>query len=130
MAIFGRKKVETKNEPFEARKDIKKLSMFVTIVNANLATPILRIFENAGVSAQFVQRGQGTATKQIRDILGIEDNSKDIVISLIKKESIPDVKVELEAFFAASKRNKGIGFSIPMTSVIGVTVYNFLANAL
>lgn len=130
MAIFGRKKVETKKEPFEAKNDIKKLSIFVTIVNANLANPIVKIFQNAGVSAQFVQRGQGTATKQIRDILGIEDNSKDIVFSIIKQETIPEVMPELEAFFAASKKNKGIGFSIPMTSIAGVTVYKFLTNTL
>lgn len=129
MAIFGRKKVETKPQPFEKTNDIQKLSIFVTIVNANLAGPIIKIFEGVGASAQFVQRGQGTATKQIRDILGIEDNGKDIVFSIIKKDLVPDAKVELEAFFSASKHNRGIGFTIPFTSVAGVKVYQFLANA-
>mgnify|MGYP003303863670 CR=1 FL=1 len=130
MALKGKKKQTISNQPFEKTADIKKLSLFVTIVNAGQATPILRIFEDAGVSAQFVQRGKGTATKQILDILGVEDNGKDVVLSLIKQESIPDVKNELNAFFVASKKNKGIGFSIPMTSIIGVKVYQFLANAL
>lgn len=130
LSLFGKKKSKNENKSFEQRNNIKKMSMFVTIVNANLAGPITKIFENAGVSAQFVQRGQGTATKQIRDILGIEDNGKDIVISLVKQESIPDIKIELEAFFAASKHNKGIGFSIPFDSMIGVKIYQFLTNSL
>lgn len=132
MAIFGKKKNETNKtaEPFEKKKDLEKLSIFVTIVNANLADTITKIFQGVGVSAQFVQRGQGTATKQIKDILGIEDNSKDVVFSIIKQSAIPDAKAELEAFFAASKKNKGIGFTIPMTSVTGVTVYKFLTNTL
>ena len=107
-----------------------KLSIFITIVNHGLAGPIIKLFEHAGVSAQFIQRGNGTATRQIRDILGIEDTGKDIVISIIKKDKIADVKPDLLAFFSASKYNKGIGFSIPMTSMIGIKVYQFLADSL
>ena len=130
MALFSKKKQVQNNEPFEKRDDLKKLSLFITIVNAGQAAPIIKIFEDAGVSAQIVQRGRGTATRQIMDILGVEDNGKDVVLSFIKQESIPDVKVELNAFFAASKKNKGIGFSVPLTSIIGVKVYQFLADTL
>ena len=130
MAIFKKKNVPNKNERFENKKDLQKLSIFVTIVGTGLAETITKIFKNYGASAQFIQRGQGTATKQIREIFGIEDTSKDIVISIIKQSIIPDIKVELEAFFAANKKNKGIGFSIPMTSITGVTVYKFLTNTL
>ena len=130
MAIFKKKSVVGKNDPFEKRKDIQKLSIFVTIVGTGLAETITKLFKNYGASAQFIQRGEGTATKQIREIFGIEDTSKDIIISIIKQSSIQDIKTELEAFFAANKKNRGIGFSIPMTSVAGVTVYKFLTNTL
>ena len=130
MAIFKKKPVVGKNDPFEKRKDIQKLSIFVTIVGTGLAETITKLFKNYGASAQFIQRGEGTATKQIREIFGIEDTSKDIIISIIKQSSIQDIKTELEAFFAANKKNRGIGFSIPMTSVAGVTVYKFLTNTL
>ena len=39
-------------------------------------------------------------------------------------------KKELEAFFKVSKRNRGIGFSIPMTSLIGMKLYQFLVDTL
>lgn len=131
MALFGKKKtVPAKPEAFDKSNDIKKLSLFITIVPKNQGDAVSKIFQRIGTSAQFIQRGEGTATKAIRDILGIEDNGKDIVFTLIKQDSIPDAKVEIEAFFAASKRNKGIGFTIPLTSVAGVKIYKFLTNTL
>ncbi len=130
MGLFKKKKqeVETKNEFQLDESNIKKISMFITIVNRGQGNYVLKIFEQEGANAQFVQLGEGTAQKEVRDILGIEDNGKEIIISLIPNERIEDAKNELEAFFKVNKRNRGIGFSIPMTSLIGMKVYQFLAD--
>ena len=108
----------------------KKLLMFVTIVNRGQGNFVLKLFESEGANAQFVEYGEGTAQKEIRDILGIEDNSKEIIISIISEDKIESAKKELEAFFKVSKRNRGIGFSIPMTSIIGMKIYQFLTDTL
>lgn len=130
MGLFKKKKqeVETKNEFQLDESNIKKISMFITIVNRGQGNYVLKIFEQEGANAQFVQLGEGTAQKEVRDILGIEDNGKEIIISLIPNERIEDAKNELEAFFKVNKRNRGIGFSIPMTSIIGMKVYQFLTD--
>ncbi len=130
MGLFKKKKqeVETKNEFQLDESNIKKISMFITIVNRGQGNYVLKIFEQEGANAQFVQLGEGTAQKEVRDILGIEDNGKEIIISLIPNERIEDAKNELEAFFKVNKRNRGIGFSIPMTSLIGMKVYQFLTD--
>ena len=131
MPLFKKKKTDdAPKQQVQPQVNYEKLSIFITIVNHGLADPVVKLFQNFGVSAQFIQRGEGTATRQIRDILGIEDTGKDIVISIIKKDKIEEVKPDLWAFFSASKYNKGIGFSIPMTSMIGVKVYQFLSNSL
>ena len=109
--------------------EYKKLSMFITIVSKGQGNYILKLFESEGSNAQFVQLGEGTAQKEIRNILGIEDNSKEIIISLIPDEKLPNVKRELEAFFKISKRNRGIAFSIPMTSIIGMKIYQYLTDS-
>ena len=114
----------------EEQENLKKLSVFVVVVNRGLAGAICKIFQNSGSNAQVIQRGNGTASKEIRDILGIEDTGKDIIFSIIKRDSVPEVKPELKAFFKASKYNKGIGFSIPMSSIIGVKLYQFLTDSL
>lgn len=131
MSLFKKKrKEENLNSEKEVTGDIKKLSMFVTIVNRGQGNYVLKLFESEGANAQFVQHGEGTAQKEIRDILGIEDNTKEIILSLISQDKIESAKKELEAFFKVSKRNRGIGFSIPMTSLIGMKLYQFLVDTL
>ena len=129
MAIFTRKKkVEAKELPTLDNVVQKKLLLFITIVGEGQATAIRKLFERYGCSAQFVERGEGTATKEIYNILGVENIGKDIVFSFISEDKVDDIKKELEAFFIASKRNRGISFSIRLSSIIGVKVYQFLAN--
>ena len=130
MGFFKKKKqtIETKNEFQLDETNLKKISMFITIVNRGQGNYVLKIFEQEGANAQFVQLGEGTAQKEVRDILGLDNNEKEIVISLITNERIETVKSELEAFFKINKRNRGIGFSIPMTSLIGMKVYQFLID--
>ena len=67
-------------------------------------------------------------TREIRNILGIEDNEKDVVISFVRKDKVEELKSLLEVFFISSKRNAGISFSIELDSIIGVKVYQFLAD--
>lgn len=130
MAIINKKPSKKPSNLIEKQEDLKKLCIFIVVVNRGLAKPISKIFQTYGSNAQFIQRGYGTASKEIRDILGIEDTSKDIVLSIIRKDKVEDVKPELNAFFHVNKYNRGIGFSIPMTSIIGVKLYQFLTDAL
>jgi len=128
MGFFGKKAKNNKELPSPSSIADKKLSLFITIVGKGQAQAITRLFERGGSSAQFIQRGEGTASKEIYSILGVEDNDKDIIFSFIAQEKIPDIKTELNAFFLANKKNRGIGFSIPLSSIIGLRVYQFLAN--
>ena len=118
------------NESFEKTNEIKKLSLYVTIVNKGQANAVTSLFQRMGSSMQFIEVGNGTANKNVLDILGIEDNAKEIIFALIKTELVKDARKELEAFFMASKKNKGIGFAIALTSIIGVKLYRFLTNSL
>ena len=131
MAIFKRKKqIEVKELPTLDNVAQKKLLLFITIVGEGQATAIRRLFERYGCSAQFVERGEGTATKEIYNILGVENIGKDIVFSFISEDKVEDIKKVLEAYFITSKRNRGISFSIRLSSIIGVKVYQFLANTI
>ncbi len=130
MRIFNKNKIDNVSKRKKKAIDTKKLLLFITIVNRGQGNFVLKLFESEGANAQFVQYGEGTAQKEIRDILGIEDNSKEVIISLISEDKIESAKKELEAFFKIRKRNRGIGFSIPMTSLIGMKLYQFLVDTL
>ena len=123
MALF-KKKPETVEKPKVEVNE--KLSIFITVVPKGQGHAVTKLFYLGGSNAQYIELGEGTAVEEIRDILGIEDNSKEIIFSIIPNSKIDNMKKELEAFFLAGNKNKGIGFSIPMTSLIGMKVYQFL----
>ncbi len=106
------------------------LSLFITIVNRGISSPILSLFNTLGSSLQFVQVGQGTARREVLDILGIEDSSKDVIFSVVRQKDVSNIQEELEAFFISGRRNKGVAFAIPFSSVIGLKAYHFLVNDL
>ncbi len=129
MKLF-KKNIQIKKTPSIESMIEKKLLVFVTIVNQGQANSILKLMEKCGSSAQFVQTGEGTARQELRNILGIEDNNKEIVFSLVSEDKIPDIKIFLDIYFSTKTKNAGIGFSIPLSSIIGIKVYQFLADTL
>lgn len=127
---MARKAKEKQETSFSERKDLKKLSLYFVIVNRGQAQAVTKLMDTIGISCEFVQRGTGTATRQVRDILGIEDNDKDIIYAIVAEDKIPEISREMSAYFASSKRTRGIGFSVPMESIISVRMYSFLADYL
>ena len=65
----------------------EKLMLFISIVSRGLSAPVLKIFQKCDVSGQFVLTGEGTARKEIRNILGIEDNEKPSCRPLQRSEA-------------------------------------------
>ncbi len=130
------KKVKVKKEKvteevrpaFETRPDIKKLVLYTIIVPRGQGENILKILKSYKSSAQFIQIGEGTATSVIRDILNIEDTKKDIIYSIVREDTVKDIKQELDVYFIASKRNKGIAYTISLNSIVGVKMYKFLTQ--
>lgn len=120
-------KVEEK-PAFEKRSDLKKLLLYTIIVPKGQADNICHILKANKSSAQFIKIGEGTANSRVRDILGLDDTKKDIVYSLIREDAVPDLKKELDAYFAASKRNRGIAYTIDLTSFMGVKLYKFFSQ--
>ena len=131
MPIIRKKKVK-KEVAYEDRTDIKikKLLMHITIVPSEQGPTVNKLFKSLGVSCQFTQRGRGTASKKVREILGVEDNHKELIFSLVPEDLVPKMNLELEAFFAANEKNKGISFTRPLESIMSLRVYNFLADML
>ena len=110
--------------------EMEKLSVFVTIVPKGQSVYLLKLYKYVGCNIQFIQRGEGTAQAEIRDILGLDDNGKDVILSIVPSSRADELANELDAFFSFSKKNRGIGFSIPMTSIIGLKMYQFLTDGI
>ena len=128
MGLLKKKKVNKNELPSLNNISQKKLLLFITIVSSGHGGHVTRLFEKIGVSAQFVQSGEGTATKEISSLLGIENVDKDIVFSFVTEDKLVKIREDLSEYFSLNKRNRGIGMAIQLSSVIGVRVYQFLAD--
>lgn len=124
------KKVSPKIEKIEDRKNLRKLYVFITIVNYYQSDQVIKLLEGIGCAASFVQVGQGTSTKKVYDILGMRDDKKGVVYSIIRDDLRNDAIYVLNEYLTKSgDTNKGISFSIAVDSLIGAKLYYFLTNS-
>lgn len=106
---------------------IKKLKLIVTVVDRSKAefyTDVLSQFE---VNCQMITGGVGTATSDIVDLLGL-NIQKAVLLSVAREDRVDAIMTCLENKFSTIKNGKGIAFAVPLSSVIGVNMYQFLSN--
>ncbi len=108
--------------------DIKKLKLLVTIVDRNKALFYTDILEQFEINMQLVCYGRGTADSEMLRYLGLASSDKAVILSIVKEEVLKDVLSTLTEKFEKVKNGKGIAYTIPVKSLIGVSVYQFLSN--
>ena len=110
------------------KSNVAKLKVLITIVNKSKATYYVDLLEEYEINMQMVVSGRGTANDEMLNLLGLVESDKVVIISVIKEEKIKDVLETLKEKFNKVKNGKGIAYTIPMESVIGVSIYQFLSN--
>ena len=106
----------------------KKLKILVTVVNRSKTEFYMDLLTSFEVNFQTAVLGQGTAHSEMLYMLGLEDSDKGVIFSVIREDKVQEAMHALEDKFHALKNGKGIAFTIPMSSVIGVAIYRFLSN--
>ena len=77
---------------------------------------------------QMVLYGIGTANSEIRDYLKLNEVEKAVIISIVREDKLKDICNTLTEKFSKIKDGKGIAYTIPVKSIIGVSIYQFLSN--
>ena len=106
----------------------KKLQLLVTVVNRKKAEFYADFLQEFEANMQLSFAAEGTANTEMLNLLGLSENEKSVIFSIIKEENAPKALQALEEKFATIKNGKGIAFTVPMTGTIGVAIYQFLAN--
>ena len=106
----------------------KKLMLLFTIVNRNKAEFYVDVLQKFEINMQLVIAANGTANTNIQSILGLTDLSKSLIISVVRTDKAKAALTELDEKFKTVKGGKGIAYTVPMTSTIGVAIYQFLSN--
>ena len=132
---FHRKKKEEKKlvrstngrfVPYEETSNLEKIKIFITIVPNGTGGGVVKLLEKVGVNYSVITLGEGTGAKFIPNL--VSDNKKQIIFSFVRESYTDAVKAVLKERFGVSKASNGISFSIPLTSVMGVSIYKFLSN--
>ena len=109
--------------------NFKKLKLLVTVVNRSKTEFYMDLLTSFEVNFQTAVLGQGTARSEMLYMLGLEDSDKGVIFSVIREDKVQEAIHALEDKFHTLKNGKGIAFTIPLSSVIGVAIYRFLSNS-
>ncbi len=105
-----------------------KMQLLFTIVNRQKTEFFVDLLYNFEVNFQTVLSAQGTANDDILSLLGLADSDKSVIISVIRRDKAKEALAVLEEKFRTVKGGKGIAYTVPISSTIGVAIYQFLSN--
>ena len=106
---------------------IKKLKLLFTVVDRNKGEFYLDVLSQFSVNCQLVLPGLGTASSELVELLGLNLH-KAVVLSVVREDLVDTILNTLEEKFTTIKNGKGIAFAVPLSSVIGVNMYQFLSD--
>ena len=106
---------------------IKKLKLLFTVVDRNKAEFYLDVISQFDVNCQLVTAGMGTARTELVELLGLNLH-KAVILSIVREDRADEIMNCLEDKFTAIRKGKGISFAVPLSSVIGVNLYQFLSD--
>ena len=108
-----------------------KLMLLVSIVPNNKAEFDTDLLQSSfEVNFQWTSRARGTANAEMLSLSEWNDQTKTAIFSVIKQERAKEALATLEEKFKTIKKGKGIAFTVPFSSMIGVAAYGFLSNNL
>ena len=110
-----------------ARPAVKKLKLIFTVVDRPKGDFYMDVLSGFEVNYQMFLNGQGTASSELVDLLGL-NLSKAVILSVVREDLVETIMHTLEDKFATIKNGKGIAFAVPMGSIIGVNLYQFMSN--
>lgn len=105
-----------------------KLTLLVTIVPRDKEGFFIDYLQTLGSNLQMSAAGHGTATKEVLEYLGLDNNDKSVIFSVIRSEKTERFLSGLEDKFTAIRDAKGIAAAIPLSSVIGRLSFGFLSG--
>ncbi len=126
--FWNKKTEQPENNPAADTEGFKKLKLLITVVPRRKTEFYLDYLTSMGVNFQTSVSASGTAKSDTLYLLGLEDSDKSVLFSVVREDLAPTLLQGLEEKFKILKKGKGIAFTTPLTSVIGVSIYRFLSD--
>ena len=111
-----------------SRVSMNRLKILVTVVNRPKADFYMDHIQSFGVNMQMVVFGHGTAPREIATAMGLADSDRAVIFSVIGENNLRAALDSLDEKFNTIAGGKGIAYTIPMSSIIGKSIFNFLSD--
>ena len=108
-------------------QSIKKAKLIITIVDRNKTEFYADVISGFDSNLQMVMYGNGTAPNAVLENL-VFNNEKGIIFSVVQNEKITAVLNTLEDKFKSIRNGKGVAVVVPISSVMGISLYQFMIN--
>ncbi len=105
-----------------------KLKLLITVVNREKVEFYTDLIQSFDVNMQMSFSARGTASSDILQLMGLEESGKSVIFSIIREDKAAEALNALEQRFATIKRGKGIAYTVPLSGMIGVSLYQFFCN--
>ena len=122
------KKIKNKVMNGRAKVSMNRLKILITVVSRAKADFYMDHIQSFGVNMQMVFFGQGTAPREIMTAMGLADSERAVIMSVIGENQLRAALDSLAEKFNTIVGGKGIAYTIPMASIIGKSIFNFLSD--
>ncbi len=127
--IAKTKEKNIKTTPYDNEYKVTPLKLLCIIVNKGQGDFYIKTLINTfNVSTAFLVNGNGTASVEIYELLGIGEAKKDIVFALVKEDIVEPIFKVCEDRFKISRNANGVVFTSKLNSIASVLMYRFLTD--
>ena len=106
----------------------EKLELLVAIVNAPKVRYYTNLIQSSEANMQLVVQASGTSEKAILNYLGLNQDTRQAIFSVVRQDKVKDLLELLDEKFSTVKDGGGIAVTVPLSSIIGALTYGFLSN--
>lgn len=93
--------------------------MLFLIATPKLVNKAIDLFQEGKVPTQYIFHGQGTASSEIMDMLGLDGVDKNILMSMMPKIFADEMLTKLQKKLHLGMPNTGIAFTVPLSGGSG-----------
>ncbi len=122
----GKARLQGKRFPMSAGP--RRIKLLVTIVGRPKAEFFMDLLQSLEINVQLMLSGLGTASTEMLRLLGLGDSEKAVLLSFVREDRAKEALSLLEEKFETVRGGRGIAYTIPLSSVVGVAIYRFLSN--
>lgn len=108
----------------------RRIKLMVSIVDRGKGERVAALLHKYDAVFHIIGLGKGTADSALLDYLGLGQTEKDVVLSVVQEQRLPEALECLRVQLQLDQPGGGIVFTIPITSVGGPMTLRFISGLL